>query len=85
MVRTISLNVLAKGQVVIPKTIRDMLGINEGDEVTLDIEDGKIVLSKKQSASAVFEEMSRIAGKKGIGKLSAEEIKRIIESQYEES
>lgn len=79
----ISVNVLAKGQVVIPKTIRELLGINEGDEITLDVEDGKIVLSKKQSASAVFAEVNRIAGKKGVGKLSVEAMKKILESRYE--
>ena len=32
----ISKNVLAKGQIVIPKTIRDLLGINVGDKMIVD-------------------------------------------------
>lgn len=34
-----------KGQVVLPKEFRDVLGINPGDRVVFDIQDGKVVLT----------------------------------------
>ena len=76
----ISKNVLAKGQIVIPKTIRDLLGINIGDRMIVDVENGKIILSKKQNMSDAFLEVC----KKSPGKISMKEIKRDLESRYEE-
>lgn len=70
---------MAKGQIVIPKTIRDLLGINVGDEMIIDIEDGKIILSKKQNVVDVFLEVC----KRGSGKISMKEIKRELETRYE--
>ncbi|CAD6494860.1 MAG: Antidote-toxin recognition MazE, bacterial antitoxin [Candidatus Argoarchaeum ethanivorans] len=75
----ISKNVLAKGQVVIPKTIRDLLAINVGDELVIDVEDEKIILSKKQNVLDVFLEICE----KSSGKISMKEIKRESETRYE--
>lgn len=79
MVYMISKNVLAKGQVVIPKTIRDLLAINVGDELVIDVEDEKIILSKKQNVLDVFLEICE----KSSGKISMKEIKRESETRYE--
>ena len=76
----ISKNVLAKGQIVIPKTIRDLLGINVGDRMIVDVENGKIILSKKQNILDVFLEVC----KKSPGKISMKEIKKELDSRYEE-
>ncbi len=38
--------VTSKGQVTIPKAVRDMLEIVPGSEVEFDLEDGKIVIRK---------------------------------------
>ncbi len=35
-----------KGQIVIPKVIRDKLGIKPGETLLIDEEDGKIVIEK---------------------------------------
>lgn len=43
----------AKGQVVIPKPIRDEYGLKEGTSVTFSVEDGEVVVRK---ADAVLEE-----------------------------
>jgi len=75
----ITRNVLAKGQIVIPKTIRDLLGINVGDEVDIDVEDDKIVLSKKQDVASVFLEVCE----KSKGKPSMKEIKKELKARYE--
>lgn len=76
----ISKNVLAKGQIVIPKTIRDLLGINVGDKLIVDVENGKIILSKKQNVLDAFLEVC----KRSPGKISMKEIKRDLERRYEE-
>jgi AbrB family looped-hinge helix DNA binding protein len=75
----ISKNVLAKGQIVIPKTIRDLLGINVGDKMIVDVENGKITLSKKQNILDTFLEVC----KKSPGKISMKEIKRELDKRYE--
>ena len=76
----ISKNVLAKGQIVIPKTIRDLMGINVGDEMIIDIDDKKIILSKKENLTDVFSEVAYSNSKK----ISMKEIKKILMSRYEE-
>ena len=77
----ITKNILAKGQIVIPKTIRDLMGIGVGDEMVIDIEDEKIILSKKQDVMEVFLEVC----KRGPGKISMKDIKRNLETRYEEA
>jgi AbrB family looped-hinge helix DNA binding protein len=76
----ITRNVLAKGQIVIPKTIRDMLGINVGDEIIIDVKDEKIILSKKQNIVDIFLEVCE----RSHSKISMKEIKRELECRYEE-
>lgn len=75
----ITKNVLAKGQIVIPKTIRDLLGVNVGDKMIVDVENGKIILSKKQNTVDVFLEVC----KRSPGKISMKEIKRELANRYE--
>ena len=77
----ITKNVLAKGQVVIPKTIRDLMGVNVGDEMIIDIENDKIILSKKQDVIEIFLEVC----KRNTGKTSMKEIKRELEARYGEA
>lgn len=36
-----------KGQIVIPKEIRDNIGLETGDELTVTLQEGKIVMRKK--------------------------------------
>ncbi len=75
----ISKNVLAKGQVVIPKTIRDLLGINVGDELIIDVKDERIILSKKQDVLDVFLDVC----KRSESEISMKEIKKELEAKYE--
>jgi len=37
--------VLQKGKVTIPAEMREALGVEEGDYVTVDLEDGRLVIS----------------------------------------
>jgi len=77
----ISKNVLAKGQIVIPKTIRDILGINVGDEITIELENEKMILSKKKDAVTVFTEICE----RSLGTISIKEIKKELKARYEEA
>jgi AbrB family looped-hinge helix DNA binding protein len=71
-------NVLAKGQIVIPKTIRDLLGINIGDQMLIDIEDGKIIITKKENVIDIFNEISNKTKKK----ISMKDIKKELNNRY---
>lgn len=78
VVGMLSRTVLSKGQIVIPKTLRDMIGINEGDEVNIEIENDRIILSKKQSAVDVFIEVSH----QSKGRITMKDIKKELEAMY---
>ncbi len=42
-----TLTITQNGRVVIPKSLRDQLGLHAGDEMIAEIEDGRLVLSTK--------------------------------------
>lgn len=46
-----------KGYLIIPKSVRDLLGINEGDTLELRVEDGKIILERERNVD--FKELER--------------------------
>lgn len=75
----LSRKVLAKGQIVIPKTIRELMGINEGDDMLIDVDRDRIILSKKSDVSEVFSDVARRKGKK----ISITDIKSDLEARYE--
>lgn len=76
----ISRQVLDKGQIVIPKTVRDMLNIDVGDEMMIEVEDDRIILSKKTDPMEVIKEARKRYG----GKITMKEIKKEIYRQYDE-
>lgn len=51
-----------KGQVTLPKELRDRLGLMQGDVIEFVEEDGKIILRRAQSASNPFAQWA-LAGK----------------------
>lgn len=54
--------VTIKGQVTIPKPVRDRLGVKPGDEVKFELaEDGRVVISKSRGKAA----RSRFAALRG--------------------
>ncbi len=52
--------VTVKGQVTIPKPIRDLLGLTPGSRVEFDVEaDGRVVLRRADGAPAVADRFAR--------------------------
>ncbi|KXB00695.1 hypothetical protein AKJ40_00930 [candidate division MSBL1 archaeon SCGC-AAA259M10] len=41
-----------KGQVVIPSDIREMLGIRPGEQVVVEVDDGNVVIKRKEGSIA---------------------------------
>ena len=53
-----------KGQIVIPKPIREQFNIQSNTELVFDVEEGKIVLKKKKSGLDVFADFVNAVKKK---------------------
>lgn len=47
-----------KGQVVIPKFIREMLGLEAGTKVSFSVEDEKVIITRHHSVADEFEKMA---------------------------
>lgn len=58
---TLMVEVGKKGYIIIPKDIRDLLGIKEGDKLILSIRDGKIVLEPERNVD-INEILKRLEG-----------------------
>ena len=44
----------AKGQVTVPKEIRDSLGVKPGDMISYDVQDGVVILRRVEPFDAAF-------------------------------
>lgn len=64
-----------QGRVVLPKEVRDMYGVDAGDEVTLIIRGEELVLHLHKVPDDPLEDLAQISESTSIG-LSAEELKR---------
>ena len=70
----------SKGQVTVPKELRDKLGVKAGDKVDFQIEgDSKITLRKIQEKTTTWEDLRNILGPAPIGRtVTLEEIEEGI-------
>ncbi|MFW5946107.1 MAG: AbrB/MazE/SpoVT family DNA-binding domain-containing protein [Candidatus Natronoplasma sp.] len=71
--------VLKKGQVVIPKDIRDLLGLHEGDNVKIDLEGDTIKIKKEKKVSSRLKDIAEKHDKE----ISLAEIKDQLKKRYE--
>ncbi|MFN7093566.1 MAG: AbrB/MazE/SpoVT family DNA-binding domain-containing protein [Allorhizobium sp.] len=55
------MRVTSKGQVTIPRDLRELIGIEPNSEVVFTVEDGRLMLTPKNGAEAQQEKM-RLAG-----------------------
>jgi AbrB family looped-hinge helix DNA binding protein len=71
-------NVMSKGQVTIPKDVRDILGIESGDRVTFVVENGTVrIVNSAVYAMQVFQQnMQGEAEKAGI--VSEDDIMNLV-------
>ncbi len=53
-----------RGQVVIPKPIREMFNLNSGETVSFRVEDDKIIIESKEGDEILDEYLSEIEKKK---------------------
>ncbi len=67
-----------KGQIVIPKDLRDYLGLKEGGEVEFVIDNGKVLLKSAVTSEEAVEAYVRVVKKKLRHHV---EIKKIIEEE----
>ena len=70
-----------KGQVVIPKDIREMLKIRSGENVVFEIENNEVKLKKEEDAKKFLEEFFTIIKKKK--NITLEELKKIEDESYD--
>ncbi|MFO7792310.1 MAG: AbrB/MazE/SpoVT family DNA-binding domain-containing protein [Candidatus Saliniplasma sp.] len=70
---------MKKGQVVIPKDIRDLLGLHEGDKVMIDIEGDIIKIQKEGNISKKLKTIAEKHDKK----ISTKEIKKSLKDRYQ--
>ncbi|GAX92044.1 AbrB/MazE/SpoVT family DNA-binding domain-containing protein [Effusibacillus lacus] len=77
----------SKGQVTIPKSIRDRLELNEGDRVAFIEENGKVVITKASLVALrnLQDALSKEAKEKGITEEDLlEELKKVREEMWNE-
>lgn len=71
-----------KGQVVIPKDIREHLGLNIGVNIIFEVRDNEVVLKKEENAEKFLDDFLNVPKIKK--KIDVKELKKIYEKQYEE-
>ncbi len=81
MVRTRTVG--KKGQVTIPKEIREKFGLKEGERVVFEIRGGEIVMRPEKSGEDYVEELTSVVKKK-LEAPEPAELKRLYHGQIEE-
>ena len=59
--------VTSKGQITIPKEVRDALGINEGDQIVFRVEQHRALLAKTPNLLELAGAVDVPAAKRGVG------------------
>lgn len=69
-----------KGQIVIPKDVRDHLGLKVGSEIIFEIKDREIVLRARSSPEEFVERFTNTTKK--VRKLDINRTKKVLEEEY---
>lgn len=72
-----------RGQIVIPKAIREMLALKEGSEVMINVKGEEIIIKKKGKIEDFFNEMDKVVKEKSI-KIEKIDLDALYEEQLEE-
>lgn len=72
-----------KGQVVVPKDIREHLGIRPGSEVVFEVKENEVVIKPSKSPKEIIEEFCGIVPKRYRKKLDLKDLKRIEAESYD--
>ena len=72
-----------KGRIVIPKDIRDKLGIKEFSEVLVDVRDGEVVIRQTAPLSVSYADFFTSTYAKKLKQKV--DIKRILDEEYEKN
>ncbi len=70
-----------KGQVVIPKDIREHLGLNIGVNIIFEVRDNEVVLRKEEDGKKFLRDFLNVPKIKR--KIDVKELKKIYGEQYE--
>ncbi len=70
-----------KGQIVIPRDVRNKVGIKPGSEVVFEVEGEKIVIRKKLSPEEFIKRFGDVPKLKK--PITIKEIKQILDEEYE--
>ena len=69
-----------KGQIVIPKDVREYLGLKSGSEIIFEVKGRVVILKPKKSARKFVEEFTDVKGK--LKKIDIKKVKDIMEMEY---
>lgn len=70
-----------KGQVVIPKDIREYLGLSRGNKVVFEVRNKEVILKQEDNPDKFLKDFFNIPKIKR--KISVKELKKVYEEQYE--
>ena len=72
-----------RGQVVLPKDIRDQFGLGSGSEITFETKDDEVIIKPAMTPEEFVEEFCRTS-KKIKMKDGVKWLKKVLDEQYEE-
>lgn len=77
----IRMKVGQKGQIVIPKVVREYMGIKPGDEIVMEVREKEVIISPGVGPEDFIESFCSIVRKKLTNKVDLE---RLLEQEVEE-
>lgn len=73
-----------KGRILIPKVIRDVLGLKEGTPMVIDLKGEKIIIKKKEQISKFFDKIDKKMKEEGIEGIEKIDLDILYDEQINE-